>query len=46
MDFQMVIFDFLRPVAIGTVGVLAGLAVLGWSMPRRAKVSARPRERN
>ena len=41
----MVFFDFLRPVAFGTVGVLAGLVLLGWSMPRRAKVNARPRER-
>jgi hypothetical protein len=45
MDLQMVFFDFLRPVAFGTVGVLAGLALLGWSMPKRAKVSTRPRER-
>jgi hypothetical protein len=42
MDLQMVFFDFLRPVAFGTVGVLAGLALLGWSMPSRAKVNARP----
>jgi hypothetical protein len=45
MDLEMVILDFLRPVAFGTVGVLAGLALLGWSMPRRAKISARPRQR-
>jgi len=45
MDLQMVFFDFWRPVIFGTVGVLAGLALLGWSMPRRAKVSARPRQR-
>jgi len=42
---QMLFLDFLRPVAFGTIGVLAGLALLSWSMPRRAKVSTRPPER-
>jgi hypothetical protein len=46
MDLQMVMFDFLRPVALGTGAVLAGLALLSWRMPRRANVSARPLRRD
>jgi hypothetical protein len=46
MDLQIVMFDFLRPVALGTGVVLAGLALLGWRMPRRANVNARPLRRD
>jgi hypothetical protein len=41
MDLPLAMIDFLRTVAFGTGVVLAGLVLLGWRMPRRAKVNTR-----
>jgi hypothetical protein len=46
MDLQLVMIDFLRTVGFGTGVVLAGLGLLGWRMPRRAKVNTRSFERD
>jgi hypothetical protein len=43
---QEMLFDFFRPVALGTGAVLALIVLLGLRMPRRAKVGARPFRRN
>ena len=40
------LFDFLRPVALGAGAVLALIVLLGLRMPRRANLGARSFPRN
>jgi hypothetical protein len=42
MGVPELFIDFLRPVAVGAAAVLLVIVFLGWRMPRRAKVNARP----
>ena len=42
MDIREMMFEFLRPVALGTSVVLALIVLLGLRIPRRAKTAARP----
>jgi hypothetical protein len=46
MDVQELFMEFFRPVALGTVAVLAVIVLLGLRMPSRAKVSSRPPRQN
>jgi len=42
MDLREMMFEFLRPVALGASAVLALIVLLGLRIPRRAKTAARP----
>ena len=42
MDVPELLFGFLRPVAMGTGAVLAVILLVGWRLPKRGSVDARP----
>jgi len=41
-----VLFDFFRPVALGTAAFLAVILLVGWRLPRRGTVMERPPRQN
>jgi len=46
MDVQELLFDFFRPVVMGTGAVLAVILLVGWRLPKRGNVDARPPRQN
>ena len=46
MDVQELLIDFFRPVAMGTGAVLAVILLVGWHLPKRGHVDARPPREN